>query len=252
LEQEFGQPLPAYWAACLPENDALIDEDRFGVMLENLLRGPVAHSGRVLVLVVEGLSRVTTTHLEQWAYLMSSLAGNPTLPLKLLVWGGQELHELCRGAKFVGRFSPFQRLRVRRVGLLSADEVAQQVTKELGTATGAEALYALTRGHPDLVHECIEHAPSELRQNNQAGLRARILNTSSCLWRLQDFLQSNQDVSNVLQRLLQGEHTRRPGTSIAEDRLYWLGILTEKDAEHWQWTAPVLADWAQRWLGSRG
>jgi hypothetical protein len=92
--------------------------------------------------------------------------------------------------------------------------------------------------------------PPELRQNNQAGLRARILNTSSCLWRLQDFLQSDQAACNVLQRILKGEYTRR--SSIAEDRLYWLGILTEKDAEHWQWTAPVLADWAQRWLGSGG
>ena len=152
--------------------------------------------------------------------------------------------------KYVGTFSPFQRLRYRRVGLLSADEVAQRLTRELGTATGAEALYALTHGHPELVHECMEQAPPELRQNNQTGLRARILNTSSCLWRLQDFLQSDQAACNVLQRVLQGENTLR--SSIPEDRLYWLGILTEKDAEHWQWTAPVLADWAQRWLGSGG
>ena len=244
LQHEFGRPLPALWGDCLSDEQK-IDGDGFRELLEDLLYGPVADTQRTLVLAVDGLARVAEEHLEQWAYLMSSLAEDINTSLKLLVWGGEELHALCRGAKFVGFFSPFHRLKDLKVGPFSKDEVKRRMHDKLGHVYGTQALYALTEGHPALVAECLEHPSPELLSNDQNGLCLRILNTSTHLRILNGKLNNNAAADAVLQRLLAGDDQRHPDDD--EDYLYWLGILKEHEqADRWQWAAPILEDWARQ------
>lgn len=50
----------------------------------------------------------------------------------------------------------------------------------------------------------------------------------------------------VLRRLLRGAKERQGHEE--EERLRWLGIISEEGAGHWRWAAPILEDWARRWL----
>lgn len=109
LERELGRPLPPAWRDCLPTGAA--DGRGFEEQLEGLLDVPVRGEGRVLVLVVEGFSRVAGTELPRWANMLSRLAGDAGSPLKLLVWGGEDLHALCAGYRHIQHFLPFERFR---------------------------------------------------------------------------------------------------------------------------------------------
>ena len=165
-------------------------------------------------------------------------------PLKLLVWGGRDLHELCTGYRHLQHSSPFARLKRRDLGPLSADEVRQQVAARCGGTADADLLYSLTHGHPALVDELLNKAMLELRENNESGLNDRAIQ-SDHLRVLRHALEGDAEARAVLQRLLKGERKRQ--LSEAETRLYWLGVLREEGADAWCWTAPVLEDWARRW-----
>lgn len=243
LEVGLGSPLPAAWSATLPADGASPTEESFGVALERLLDGPVKSAGRVLVLVVESLSRVHETHLVGWAYLISRLTGR--FPLKVLAWGGQELFDLCTGYIEIRDSSPFQRLARLELGALTADEVRDLLTERLGDATCGEVLSRVSGGHPALVDELLERAHDELRRCDEAGLRARVL-ASPHLRSLRRRVEAEPESADVLRRLLRGDSKRR--YAAAEERLRWLGILEENGATAWKWTASVLGEWARLWL----
>lgn len=243
LEREFGRPLPTAWANCLPTGAA--DGLAFEVQLEGLLDGAVKDERRVLVLVVEGFSRVAEEQLPHWANMLSRLAGDAGSPLKLLVWGGADLHALCAGYRHLRLFSPFERLTRRTVGPLSGDEVNQAMMARLGVAVNI--LYRLTDGHPALVYELLEHASVELRNDDEHRLRSRYLTSSAHLQGLKNRIETDPALLAVLRRLLRGAKQRRGHEE--EERLYWLGIIAEDGAGNWRWAAPILEDWADRWLG---
>jgi hypothetical protein len=194
----------------------------------------------MLVLLVEGLSRVAQNYLQSWAWLMSRLTSQ--FALKLVVWGGQELHELCTGTTTVEDTSPFQRLKQIRLGNLSFAEVNRLTGERCGTTAGAGTLYELTQGHPALVYELLNNASDELRTNDVANLHARIISADH-LKRLKHYIAGNDEIMAVIRRLLEGDNRR--GRSLAEDYLYWLGLIDEYDAGHWRWRAPVFAEWLQ-------
>jgi hypothetical protein len=216
------------------------DEETFEVLLTSLLEGPVAANNNMLVLLVEGLSRVAQNYLQSWAWLMSRLTSQ--FALKLVVWGGQELHELCTGTTTVEDTSPFQRLKQIRLGNLSFAEVNRLTGERCGTTAGAGTLYELTQGHPALVYELLNNASDELRTNDVANLHARIISADH-LKRLKHYIAGNDEIMAVIRRLLEGDNRR--GRSLAEDYLYWLGLIDEYDAGHWRWRAPVFAEWLQ-------
>jgi hypothetical protein len=247
LEREFGQPLPPAWKDCLAIDTGEMGGftfDAFEKILEKLLDGPIIREGRILILVIEGFSRVAEEHLPEWANMMSRLAGASNSPLKLLVWGGQDLHALCTGYTHIQRSSPFQRLKRQDVGPLSSDEMTKLMTDQLGQTTGADTLYNLTDGHPALVYELLEQPSAELRNNDKEGLRARILNGSSHLRLLKNRVKTDEATLAVLHRLLRGDGKRRGHEE--EYRLRWLGVIKEQDAGNWQWAAPILEDWARQ------
>ena len=243
LERGFGRPLPPAWGDCLPTTGAA-DGHRFEEQLERLLDGPVREERRVLVLVIEGFSRVAEQQLEFWANMLSRLAGVEDSPLKLLVWGGADLHALCAGYRHLQLFSPFERLTRRTVGPLSGDEVNQAMMGRLGVAVNI--LYTLTDGHPGLVYELLDHASVELRHGDEQGLRSRCLTASAHLQGLKKRLETDAAALAVLRRLLGGEKERQGHEE--EERLRWLGIIAEEGAGNWRWAAPILEDWANRWL----
>ena len=99
--------------------------------------------------------------MQSWGWLLQRLSG----PLKLLVWGGEDLYQLCT-APTVGPNSVFHRLMRVPVEPFSPSEVTRLVVDRLGMANGADSLYALTHGHPALVYEALESAVDELWTNN--------------------------------------------------------------------------------------
>jgi hypothetical protein len=107
---------------------------------------------------------------------------------------------------------------------------------------GAAILYKLTRGHPALVHELLNQEQiEELLQNDAGGLQSRLL-FSEHIKLLRRHINGDAALKQLLQRLLSGDTLRC--NSAEEDHLYWLGIITEQDADHWRWSAPILRHWA--------
>jgi hypothetical protein len=105
--------LPAGWRSLVAGGAQRSAKDRFEYAVEDLLAGPVAEEGRELLFAVDGLAYVAPRQLERWGYLMKRLSDRG---LKLLAWGGQELHELCTRPGSEGRFSAFHVLRHVEVG----------------------------------------------------------------------------------------------------------------------------------------
>ena len=234
IEQQL-QELEQKWEEL---NKEPADEEAFELLLSRLLEGPIANENRRLILIVEGLSRVAEDHLKSWAWLMSRLTGQ--YPLKLLVWGGQELHELCAGTTTVEDTSPFQQLRQIRIGVLSAVEVMQLVLEKTGSEAGSAMLYKLTGGHPALIYEVLEQGVvDELRSGNEDALQARVL-ASGHLKLLRQRIEHNDEMQRLLQRFSQGD--MRQFHSIEEDRLHWLGMIKVNSA-NWNFVIPASLDW---------
>ena len=253
LEVHLGQPLPTEWAVCFAAGETAtaqgspplhLGEEHFDDMLYCLLTGPVKRERRVLVLVVEGLSRVVEAHLQTWAWMMHRLAS--AHPLKLLAWGEQELYELCTGGRHVTGVSPLHLLERCTLVPLSDQEVQHQVSSRLGAQVGGPLLYQLTHGHPALVDELLECAQVELREGNVAALQARALATAH-LRRLRHEVEASPAVCETLRRLAQRDWQRR--YTPEEDRLQWLGIVREDGPTAWTWVAPVFERWTLQWLG---
>lgn len=93
IQQALGQLLSPSWQACFDRvNDKqgrAVEEIEFQYVLEALLDELVRNAQQHLVLIVEGLSTVSTEQVQRWGWLMQRLSG----PLKLLVWGGAELYQ---------------------------------------------------------------------------------------------------------------------------------------------------------------
>ncbi len=244
LERELNKKkLPPEWSEPFPDPERTPDEETFERTVEMLVAGPVERHGRTLVLVVEQLSRVGAESLRSWAWLISRLSEE--LPLKVLVWGGRELHDLCTGSMELDYTSPFERLRRRKLEPLTRDEVRELAAARCGEAGQADVLYRVTGGHPALVGELLETATAELRRGDEAGLRARALH-SAHLRRLRAGVERDPAAQDALAKMADGdfEWHDHPG----EEILHWLGIVVEDGPSAWKWTAPVIKDWVAQWL----
>jgi serine/threonine protein kinase len=232
--------LPASWRAIVDGRAEASAMDRFELAIEDLLGGPALDERRTLVLVVDGLAQVSTPQLERWGYLMARLSSRG---LKILVWGGQELHELRTRPASGGRFSAFHVLRGIPVGPLSAGEVRAL----LGDRCGGAALTVLheeTGGHPALVRELVERYPEEARTGDRVSIAVRLL-ASDHLARLRRTVAAEAEAQEVLRALAGALERPLPrGRRPAEDRLRWLGVLREAGATGWDWTAPVMQRFA--------
>ena len=153
---------------------------------------------------------------------MQRLAG----PLKLLVWGGAELHQLCT-APMVGPNSVFHRLTRMHVEPFSREEVARLLHDHLGTDHGAEDMYSVTHGHPALVHEALEVTGEAARLPSLDDLRARLL-TGVYLHHLKSLIDREPALQAILQRVRYGDTARRADP--AEARLCWLGVASRTAA----------------------
>ncbi len=231
------------YEAWFPDAETEIDEDAFQHTLERLLAGPVEDQGFTLNVVVEGLSRVADDHLLSWAQLISRLVAG-SYPFKVLVWGGQELDELCAGNPDP-EFSPFQRLENISIGPLNAQEVRELVAKRGGDRAAADAFFRVTKGHPTLVDELLDRARAELLAADEDGLRAWAF-TLSHPRRLRRQIEKDAAARETLARFTGGDLARR--YEDGEDRLSWLGIVDEDGPKAWAWTAAVWKEWAETWL----
>jgi hypothetical protein len=231
---------PACFDQVNDKQGRIVEEMEFQFVLEALLDGPVHDTHQHLVLIVEGLSTVKSEHVQSWGWLLQRLSGL----LKLLVWGGEDLYQLCV-APTVGPNSVFHRLTRLHAEPFSPSEITHLVMDRLGMANGADSLYALTHGHPALVYEVLESAVNELWTNNIDMLRARLLTGAYLNYQLKPTIEKDPALLAALQRLQRGETARRADP--AWDRLRWLGVIREQRVGYWNWTAPVLTDWAQQW-----
>lgn len=156
LQLALGQPLPKPWQDCLNTVDDTtgreVREGEFEYVLEALLDGPIEETQQHLVLVVEGLSRAQTHHVESWGRLMNRLIDRR---LKLVIWGGEELYWLCNVDR-VQQYSVFHKLRQLEVKPFSQTELTRLAPDLLGVNHYAEFLYEMTHGHPALVYEHLQ------------------------------------------------------------------------------------------------
>lgn len=236
----WGVPPP--WRQLVERRAEASAMDRFEYAVEDLLEGPVADAGKALLFVVEGLAHVPTPQLEHWGYMMARLSGRG---LKLLVWGGQELHELRTRPASGGRFSAFHILRAIRVAPLSLADIGALLA-ELGEDTAAAAaVFDETRGHPALVRELLDGAPAELRSASRDAIAARLL-CGEHLVRLKRALAEDPDAGAALREITASAERpaprgRHPG---GEERLRWLGVIEETGPSGWDWSAPVMSRFA--------
>lgn len=248
LEKDLGRPLPPSWARWLPDRTDGLTEDDFEEVLTDLLSEPVADSGRRLVMVVDGLSRVPPRQLESWGWTMGRLSRLPGW--RLLTWGGQSLYDLCNGLGGSGLFSVFHHLEQVEVGPLQRGEVDAQLRERVGP--GSERLIGpllqLTGGHPELVRQVLSLHPEQLRAASDDELRGFALGCAH-LARLRQALESDAPLVPLLRELSAGAGRTRRRFRDEERRLKWLGVVREQGPGEWAWTAPVLQEWIALWLG---
>ena len=174
-----------------------------------------------------------------WGWLLQRLTG----PLKLLVWGGEKLYQLCT-APMVGPRSVFHRLERMRVEPFSREEVARLLRDRLSTDHGAEDVYSVTHDHPALVREALEVVGVTERMPSLQTLRTYLL-TGAYLHHLKSLVDQEPALQAILQRVHCGDANKR--AEPAEERLAWLGIIREQESGHLGWTAPILTEWSRQW-----
>jgi hypothetical protein len=216
-------------------------DERFEAVVERLMLGPVKAEGRTLILVVDGLARVQGSQLLQ---TMSFLLGRLSKKgLKLLVWGGEELHELQTRPPERNEFSAFHELYSIRLGPLSAEEVAELARQRLSGArpAGTDELYEQTCGHPALVYELLEHSLDDVRARDKAAMEERLLGGVHVTM-IRRAIKGDHEAVNLLRKLgARGDNGLWGIEDRAVDRLEWLGVLRRDDgAGEWRWAAPVM------------
>jgi effector-associated domain 5 (EAD5)-containing protein len=245
LLKDLRYALPEPWRKVVDARTDGSAIDRFEYAVEDLLVGPVQETGRKLLFVIEGLARVPAMQLEHWGFLLARLSGRG---LKLLVWGGQELHELRRQPQSGGRSSAFHVLREEQIGTFSSEEVQRLVVSLGGAPVSAAVVYEETGGHPALVEELLERYPEDALAGDREAIAARIRNGVHL-----DQLRRIVEGELALQEMLRGfvEMDGRPlvrGRKRGEVRLEWLGILKDGGAKSWDWVAPAMQRFAGEWL----
>ena len=237
LERALGRPLPGPWRVPFDDNAARgTARDRFEQTFMALLRGPARQSSRVLVLLVDGLARVPQEQMRRWGELMHRLAYEQW---RLVVWGGQGLHELL--TKTEGDSSAFHNLRVVNVKALKPQEVQQLALDRLKTSQPAPVLTAATAGHPALVHELLDQFPDDVRAADAEALQQRVPETIH-VDRIRRELERDTEALKELRVLsgMTGDKLARAPGNRAQDRLKWLGVIADGGPGKWVWTAPVM------------
>ncbi|WP_437316063.1 toll/interleukin-1 receptor domain-containing protein [Sorangium sp. So ce385] len=243
LLRDLRWALPEPWRWLVEARTEPSAMDRFEYAVEDLLDGPVADAGRKLLFMVDALAQVPAPQLERWGYLMARLSSRG---LKLLVWGGQNLHELRTRPASAGLFSAFHVLSAVSLGALSAREVHDLVVERGGDAAAAEVLRAETGGHPALVRELIEQHVDDVRAADREAIVARIL-ASDHLVRLRRTVDGDAEAKEMLRALAAVAERPLPRRGRGEERLAWLGVLKEEGATRWNWVAPVMRRFAAEW-----
>ncbi|WP_437610749.1 TIR domain-containing protein [Sorangium sp. So ce834] len=243
LLRDLRWALPEPWRHFVDARAETSVIDRFEDAVDDLLGGPVAEARRKLLFVVDGLAQVPAPQLERWGHMMARLSDRG---LRLLVWGGQELHELRTRPASGGLFSAFHLLSAVSLGALSSREVHDLVRARGGDAAAAEVLCDETGGHPALVRELADAHADDVRAANREALRARIL-TSDHLARLRRTVASDAEAQEVLRALARVAERPLPRCQRGEERLAWLGVLRDAGATHWDWVAPAMQRFAAEW-----
>ncbi|WP_438027033.1 toll/interleukin-1 receptor domain-containing protein [Sorangium sp. So ce233] len=243
LLRDLRWALPEPWRKLVDARAEASAMDRFEYAVEDLLDGPVAEAGRKLLFVVDGLAQVPAPQIERWGYLMARLSSRG---LKLLVWGGQELHELRTRPASGGRYSAFHVLSAVSLGALSAREVHDLVTERGGDAAAAEVLCGETGGHPALVRELVDGHVDDVRAADREALMARIL-ASDHLVRLRRTVAGDAEAQEMLRALARAAERPLPRRRRGEERLAWLGVLKDAGATRWDWVAPAMQRFAAEW-----
>jgi hypothetical protein len=244
LLRDLRRAIPEAWRSFVDGRKDARAMDRFEFAVEELLDGPAQEASRKLILAVDGLAAMPLSQLEQWGFLMARLSGQG---LKLLVWGGQELHDLRTRPAADGRFSMFHLLRGVSLGPLLLEEVADLVADRGGAQAAASVIYEETRGHPALVHELLDRHPEDARAGRQDAIVARILSCDH-LARLRRTVEADPAAQEVLRGFAGVSQRPLPrGRAPAEERLSWLGVIKDVGPSRWDWTAPAMQRFASEW-----
>ena len=89
--------------------------ERFEYAVEELLDGPVRVRGRRLLVAIDGFAQVPIRELERWGRQMARFTKMDG-GLKMLVWGGEELHDLRTRPPAGGLTSVFHELEPLKLG----------------------------------------------------------------------------------------------------------------------------------------
>lgn len=242
LLRDLRDAVPEPWRRFVDAQKDASAMDRFESAVEALLRGPVQEAGRELLFVIEGLARVPPDQLEEWGFLLARLS---KWGLKMLVWGGQELHELRTQRPANVHSSAFHVLGEARIGELSLEEVQRLLEAQGGDDAAAEVVYAETGGHPALVAELVERHAAEACAGDREAIAARILDGTH-LSRLRQMVEGDEALLGILRALAaieEGKPLPR-GRKRGEVRLEWLGILKDAGPKSWAWVAPAMRRFA--------
>ncbi len=210
----------------------------FEYAVEDFLDGPVRERGRRLLVAIDGFAQVPLRELERWGRQMARFA-KMDRGLKMLVWGGEELHDLRTRPPAGGLTSVFHELEAVELGPLSAEEVATLVAQRGGGDAAAAVVYQQTGGHPALVHELVERYPAEVCAGVVGVIAARV-GQGEHVERLRRAVEGDAVAKAALLALAKAGAPMVRGAVANEERAKWLGVIRERGAQGWQWTAPVM------------
>ncbi len=241
LERQINKPLRGRWAAAFPDPQIPVTEPVFDNTLEELVTGPVSDESRTLILVLERLEK---TSLQHWEELLKRLVLARELPLRFLLLGGQQLHNLILdGSLDTENTSPWD-LKRKTLEHLSHEEVEEQVKKQNGGDGWSSVLLELTGGHPALVEELLERGRRELRAGDQEGLKDWLL-SSWWLQRLKRLVDQDRDLHQSLRKFAASGPSQ--GMIEHQERLLWLGIVKREGPSEWRWVTPIFEEWVKGW-----
>lgn len=243
LSLALKQPLYGDWRKILEQGTTESTADAFEDTLIELVQGPVDAENRVLLIVIEGLARVSDEHRQSWGYALarsSNVNRDAVQRLKILAWGGQALHDLRTRPPEAGFSSAFHHLHAIPLSPLTEADISS-MAKEYGEISekALSMLYDITDGHPALVRDCLHAGIAALNAMDEAALMQR-LRQCVHMERLANALDGNPDAQNRLSLMARNRTAMRLDKN-AEQTLKWLGIITEsKTPDQWTWTTPVM------------
>jgi hypothetical protein len=210
--------------------------DAFDRVVERLLVDHIGAHGRTLVLVLEGLARVEMAQLRRWGYLVRRFQDRG---LKVLTWGREELYDLMTRPGEDGLVSAFNDMKAIAVSPLAISKVGDLVEGSgLPKAVLAPKLWQVTQGHPALVAELL--GSPRILDSDEGSIENKLL---QCMHmnRVSRELSRDEATLKALRGLSKLATTpmRRQWGDVAEERLSWLGIVTDVEGG-WRWTAPLM------------